>query len=439
MHKSRIALLLLVPVALLLAVAVYWNRQESKKRFNWEDRWTEEAYSARSEQPYGTQVLHRLLENYCADCTLTDITTNVGKVLAADSTLNAGRSCNYVFAGEALYLDSLSTARLLAFVAQGNTAFIASKSVPFDLMFHIYYEECDGAEWDDYKLYYSDKALPVRLKEPNPDQGATLHYARQNEAHPYQWHYIGSAFFCPEYDQRPLGYIEDSLINFASFPHGKGQFLLYTTPLALTNYSLLRPDVRQYAANLLAHLPPGHIYWDAVSAIPEQVSRRRNHSNGGETLPEDHPLKYILQQPSLAWAWYLLLVLAILWIAFRGKRRQRVIPVLPVNENTSWQFINTIANLYFRGRNYRGMSREQMRLFMGWLREKYNLSVSLDHLGIPRTDASFFDNLSLVSEVPQEDIQSIFSLYTASVRYEPTEEMMINLHRAIEGFMKRAK
>lgn len=438
MNNPRIILLIVLSVLLLLAVAIYQTRQ-GQKHFDWEEQWSKEAYNSKSDQPYGTGVLHRLLKTYFQEYTFRDIQTNVGKVLQEDSLLNSSRPCTYIFAGEALYLDSSSTARLLDLVARGNTAFIASKSIPFDLMFHVYYEECEGAEWDDYSMHYVQDSVGIRLKEPDSLKVAYVHYARQNQRQSYRWHHIGREFFCPGHGQRPLGYLEDSLINFASFPHGKGQFLLYTTPLALTNYALLRKETQAYVTGLLSHLTPSHIYWDAVSGVPEQVSRYRNQGNHRERLPEDHPLKYILKQPPLAWAWYLLLAMAVLWVIFGGKRRQSIVPVLAPKENTSWQFINTMANLHFRSRNYRGISREQMRLFLGWLREKYGLSVSLDAIGVPLTNASFLKDLAFMSGVPQEEIQSIFTLYVATIRYEPSQEMMIRLHRQMENFMKVAK
>jgi hypothetical protein len=212
-------------------------------------------------------------------------------------------------------------------------------------------------------------------------------------------------------------------------------------PIAFSNYHLLRKDSRQYAESILSFLPKGNIYWDAYSRVPEMVARRRNQRRGySRQLPSEHPLSYILQQRSLAWAWYLLLGLAAAYLVFRAKRRQRVIPVVAKNENSSYEFISTIANLHFREKNYQNLCVQNMRLFLAQLRDRYGLVTQLDADSLkPRIDSAFVQRLSQVSEVPEQQIQAIFTQYTAAIQYDPTEEMMVQLHLSMEAFFKRAK
>jgi hypothetical protein len=265
-------------------------------------------------------------------------------------------------------------------------------------------------------------------------------FAVQNRPQTYNWHYIESYAFCDSLPQFPLGYVNGNSINFASFPCGKGRFLLHTTPLAFSNFSLLRPETRPYAEGVWSHLSEGNIYWDAVSRVPESVGRRRNGSMSNRGLADEHPLTFILKQPALAWAWYLLAGTAGLWLLFRAKRRQAIIPVLKKNENSSYEFIGTIANLHFREKNYQSLSEQEMKLFLAQLRERYGLVAPIDNqTQLPRTDDDFFRKLAAVSEVPEAVARNIFEQYSASVRYQPTEQMMIDLHLAMEGFLRKAK
>jgi hypothetical protein len=360
--------------------------------------------------------------------------------LVSELPIKKGGTNSYVFVGEALFLDSLSTAHLLNFVKAGNTAFLSSKTIPFDLMFHLYYKECEAAEWNDYEIQ-QDSQVEVSLLAPPMKKPVRLHYARQNQPQTYRWSYIESKFFCKNLPQRPLGYLDTTRINFAEFPLGAGRFLLHTTPIAFSNYQLLRPASREYAESVLAHLPTGNIYWDSYSRVPEMVARRRNQSGGySRQLPTDHPFSFILKQPPLAWAWYLLLGLAGAYLVFRAKRRQRIIPVLPKNENSSYEFIGTIANLHFREKNYQNLCVQNMRLFLAQVRERYGLVAQLDADSLkPRIDAAFLERLAQVSEVPLKQIQGIFTQYAATVQYEPSEDMMIQLHLAMDRFFNQAK
>ena len=405
-------------------------------RYDWRESLVKNAYSERNDQPYGTQILYRFLGDYFPNYKRIDIR----KDLATELPLDSLRRNSYVFVGEGIFLDSLSTTRLLAFVEAGNTALLSSKTIPFDLMFHIYYDECEDAEWNDYEMFEGTRVMASVLM-PELPKPVPLHYARQNQADSYSWNYIESHFFCESLAQRPLGFLNDSLVNFAEFPYGDGRFLLHTSPIAFSNYHLLRKESRSYAESVLSYLPKGNIYWDAYSRVPENIARRRNQEQGySRQLPAEHPLSYILQQAPLAWAWYLLLGLAVAYLIFRAKRRQRIIPVLAKNENSSFEFISTIANLHFREKNYQNLCIQNMRLFLAQVRERYGLVAQLnpDTLKL-RVDENFMDRLAQVSEVPVQQIQDIFTQYTAAVQYEPTEAMMVQLHLSMEAFFKQAK
>lgn len=435
--SNRNTILIVVLLVVSLAGLFYYLYERMQPMYEWDDSsWTKKSYAETSEEPYGTQIFHRLLGRYFEGHTLVNLKANVGNELPSDSSGHY----NYVFVGEALYLDSLSTRALLDFVARGNTALLASKTIPFDLMNYIYYEECEDAIWNDY-AGMEDTVVQLSLAEPEPRGPTPFHYARQNRPAAYTWRHIGRDFFCEGLPQRPIGYLNDSLVNFADFPHGGGHFLLHTNPVAFSNYSLLRPEARTYAEGVLSWLSPGDIYWDAVSRVPEAVGRKRNRSNaGGESPSEKSPLAYILQQPSLAWAWYLLVGLAGVWLLFRSKRRQRIIPVLPKNENSSFEFINTISNLHFRDRNYQGLCAQSMKLFLAHVRERYGVVAPINpETGLPKVDDAFFQRLSAGSEVPESRIRDIFTQYAHTVDYQPTEEMMVNLHLLMEAFFEKAK
>jgi hypothetical protein len=425
-------------LALLLA-AFYFGQKRAKPRFDWqESSWTKKGYSETSDQPYGTQVARRLLDAYFSNKKCVNIEKKVAVELPKEG---ASFPANYVFVGEGMYMDSLDTRCLLDFVAAGNTALISSKSIPFDLMTFVYFSECPNAIWSDYDSH-NDTLTRLSLRTPVlvPDT-IPLQFVQQNRRRAYNWHYIGTQFFCDSLSHVPLGYLDDTFVNFAVFPHGKGRFLLHTTPLAFSNYALTQSDGKTYLEGVLSHLPAGDIYWDAVSRVPEAVSRRRNGSRyDGGGLEDEHLLSFILKQPALAWAWYLLAGLTGVWLLFRAKRRQRIIPVLPKNENTSYEFISTIAQLHFREEDFFNLCVQNMRLFFSDVRERYNLSVPFDNqTKMYQVNDVFVRQLTMASQVPEAQIKDLFRQYEAAVRFQPLEHMAVELHQSIERFWAAAK
>jgi hypothetical protein len=438
MQSNRTPLVIAVIAVLVVAGTLYYYYEQSKPAYDWsETSWQKKTgYAEDNVQPYGTNIAHRLLKKFFPGKKLNNLTSNIASELPADSV---GKGDNYVFIGEALYLDSLGTDRLLRFVEAGNTAFISSKTIPFDLMNYVYFEECEEAYWNDYNEKERISAS-LSLRTPAlPDSTYKYFFAVKNKPTTYNWHFIDTYVFCDSLPHYPLGYFDTTYVNYAVFPYGNGRFLLHTTPLAFTNFSMLRAENRPYAMGVWSHLSNGDIYWDAVSRVPEAVGRRRNGTENNRQLSDEHPLTYILKQPALAWAWYLLACTAGLWLLFRAKRRQAIIPVLKKNENSSYEFIGTIANLHFREKNYKALTEQGMKLFLTHIRERFGLVAVIDpQNNLPRTDDHFFNRLSSVTDIPQSDIRKIFTQYTATVQYEPNEQMMVDLHQAIEGFWQRA-
>lgn len=414
-----------VPILIGLAAgAAFWlfyNNPDGRKRFAWSPN-----YQERSAQPFGTQALFRLLGAYFPNHSLTAITEDLEVALPLETDVPA----TYFFIGQRPYYDSAATAHLLEFVEAGNTAFLCSERIPFDLMFYLYHEECPQAPWSNYQSWITD-SLRLSLKTNENLPKTSVYYADRNQATSFNWAYIPAEHFCPQLPQTPLGYANDSLINFARFPYGKGAFYLHTTPLAFTNYHLLRPAIQRYIEAVLAHLPEGDIYWDVKYRDPEDIQRYRA---SGQRPPSEHPLKHLLRQPSLAWAWYLALALAALYALFRSKRRQRIVPLWPRKENHSFEYVNAIAQMHFRQGNYRYLCVQIMKTFLQQVRERFGLAPPPDVEGLLSVPGDFVQRLAETARVPAGDVQIIFSNYAASLIYPPTEQNVIVLRSNIRHF-----
>ena len=427
MLKRKYILVLILAVVLATATLMLLFRNPSK-RFDWRETYDEE-----SRQPYGAYVIYELLQGFFPDAPVEVMRDSLSGVLPGEN-----ESANYVFIGQALYMDSSDVNALLHFVEAGNLAFISSKTIPYDLMFHLYYEECDDIYWEDYNVLY-DTTVHLNFEHARlrADTGYAFTYLARQEARPYSWSYIEPFYFCEEETGlAPIGMMNDSLANFARVRYGEGFFYLHTTPIAFSNLQLLEEPGLEYANRAFSHLQPGPIYWDRYSRAPEWMGRRMNNRNNylsNRELSKESPLQYILGQPPLAWAWYLLLALGVLFLIFRAKRKQRIIPVRDTNVNTSLAFISTIGRLYFIQNNHKKLALQQMKLFRAFLRERYFIQ-SRD------LDKSFMERLAHKSEIPEETIEKIILLYK-NIRNSSfvSENTLIDFHRLLDGFYKNCR
>jgi hypothetical protein len=428
MWKQKNLIYYLLVLLVLATLAILFSR--SKERIDWQ-----ETYDEKSRQPYGTFVIHELLRDFFPGQPLEVLGQDWSKQLPPEPVQS-----NYVFIGEALYMDTASLSALLHFVEAGNRAFISSKTIPYDLMFFLYFEECNYYDWDDYRQYPDTAAVlnftHATLSDP---AGFAFRYRYNDQYLPYPWNYIPEAYFCElNVGLVPIGRYDNSLANFARVPYGKGFFYLHTVPLAFSNFSLLDERGAEYASRAFSHLLPGPIFFDRHSRIGEQQGRQRNQqrSSGISTsrgLSERSPLQYILSQPPLAWAWYLLLALGLLYVLFRAKRRQRIIPILEPNTNTSLEFLNTIGRLYFLQNNHRQLILQQMSLWQSFVRERYNLPAH-------ELDESLLEKLAHKSGVERDLLDKTTLMYRNVERSAfVSENTLIEFHRLLERFYQTCK
>ena len=421
--------LIIFGIAALVILTFFIYFRSSKAVYDWS-----ETYEEASKEPYGTFVVHELLKSFFTNETFDEIRESVFEDLPLDN-VNFG---NYVFVGEALYMDTSDVNTLLSFVENGNTAFISSKTIPYDLMFYVYYTECNDYYWDDYNEVEDTMArINMFHRDLEEPIGFLYKFLQRADAEPYRWQYIDSVYFCDEtYSFIELGAVNDTLVNFAKIPYGEGFFYLHTTPLAFTNFQLIDEAGLAYANKVFSHLDDGPIYWDAYSRVPEEVGRRRNQSSGinsNRRLSDQGPLTYILSQPPLAWAWYVALALALLYFLFRARRNQRIIPVLEQKKNTSLDFISTIGSLYFIQNDHRKLCLQKMKLFLSFIRDRYSINTNT-------TDQLFFDRLAAKSEIPMQIIEKIFLYYkNISGSSFTSEQTLIDFHLEMDKFYKNCK
>ena len=413
---------IIVAIVALIVFLIFAQLAKVEEEINWE-----EDYSEGSLDPYGVLVINELLRNYFPDQTYYEISEGLS------SELKTGEVANYVFIGEAQYLDSSDVSQLLDFVSKGSNAFIISKTVDFDLMDQVYFESCNGRAWDEFESVF-ESGIKLSLDHPvlKPDSSFSFNYYNLYRKRPYFWHYLDSVYFCEKsFSFVPLGTFDEDKINFARVAFGNGHFYFHTNPLVFTNIHLVEAHGSTYASRVFSHLVEGPIYWDNYSRVPEFIGKIQN--SGSADGPQQTPLSYVLSQPSLAWAWYLSLVLALLYLLFRAKRKQRIIPVLETNNNTSLEFISTIGSLYFIQNDHRKLSLQKLRLFQAFVRDRYHIPTKV-------MDQEFTEKLTAKSEVHKSIIDRIVlfqkNIYSSNFVSEKT---LIDLHQVIDQFYKNCK
>ena len=199
---------------------------------------------------------------------------------------------------------------------------------------------------------------------------------------------------------------------------GKGNIFISTTPLLFTNYNILYGNYR-YPFVALSYLRGNSIVWDEFYKPnkPEVSS----------------PLRYILTQPALTAAYYLLMIAILFYLLFRGKRKQRVIPVILPHGNLSLEFANTLGQLYFNNGNNKDIALKKYNHFCDYLRNKFFVKNMSD-------DDEFCRQLSESSGVDFITVSHIFK-YARIINSHAwtSDEELIYFNSKIEEFYNKTK
>lgn len=212
-----------------------------------------------------------------------------------------------------------------------------------------------------------------------------------------------------------LAFNGDSLPTFIEIPWGEGRILWHCNPALFTNYNLLTRNNHSYLSKCLSYLPAkGTTLWDEYYKVGRI---------GAKT-----PLRVILSQPSLAWAWRLSLASIFLFIIFNMKRKQRAIPIVKPPRNTTLEFADTIGRLYLQHGDHQDLANKMVVFFKDYVRRK--LYLPLQHFNTQEATL-----LSMKTGLDLDWIKSLLQRCQQVQQAEKlSEEQMKKLHEQLSQF-----
>ena len=203
--------------------------------------------------------------------------------------------------------------------------------------------------------------------------------------------------------------------SFIKIRFGKGNIYLHSDPMFLTNYYLLKPGYERYAQDVFSYFPNRETVWF--------METRDIRSNS--------PLRFVLANPGLRYAWWLLLAGLLIFVFFNAKRRQRVIPEIPELKNKSAEFVKSIGNLYLQEGDFHDMMAKKAQYFLNRIR----MDLLIDTHSL---DEDFCKKLQLKTGKPVEKIDEAVSLikkaqdpYAAVIK-----EDLIRMNRLLDDILK---
>jgi hypothetical protein len=412
-------------VIIVFVVLLYYFGRGSAEETYVTDDWTE-TYDPSDKGPYGTYVMKELLDTVGLFGNFLELNEDLKETLEDNPEVND----IYFFIGAENYLDDSSCMYLLDFVNAGNTVFMSSRYFPYDLLDEILYDPDDVFEeavWDSAQYF---KFLHPQIANGRYE----YNYVYNNKVEEKFWYYFNPEAFDLGWGDTvvALGTNTKDQWNYIRIEYGGGLIYLHSTPYLFTNISLMRREGFRYAEKVLEHIPPGRVQWDRYNLTSHyEYNDGDNEGGGGEERRS--MLEFILKNPPLLWGSILLIIGAILYALFKGKRMQKIVPAAELKENTSLRYINTLASLYMQERKHNKLIRLKEKTFLNFIADHYYISCK-------EPDAKFIEKVAIKSQVSKEEITDIFDRFRKLERMgQVTDEQLIVLHKKIENFYKKCR
>jgi hypothetical protein len=366
------------------------------------------SYTSISKIPFGCFVLFNELPSLFPNSEIQSVEESIYDVLIKnDSSITS----NYILINDNIYLDEQETNQILEYVAKGNQVFIATTELRGKLADTLNIEILQE---------YTIKEDTVNVDFTHTDLNKNIYEFERG---------VNTAFFTSldTLNTEILGHIhfKDNTFlnneknvkqvkpNFIKTSFGKGSFIINTLPIAFTNYYLLS-DKSSYSANSFSYLHNNLLYWDDYKKSGRKVI--------------SSPMRFVLNQPALKWSYYLVLCGLLLFVIFKAKREQRIIPVIKPLENSSVEFARTVGSLYHQSKDYTNLNSKKINYFLTYIRNRYYINTTvLNERLVTQLAAKAGKNI--------EETKSLID-FMLSLKNKPihTEQDTLNLAQKINTF-----
>ncbi|MDB5033466.1 MAG: hypothetical protein JWQ98_707 [Chlorobi bacterium] len=400
-----------IPLAVVGIIAII-ARILAPREVNWSP-----SFTRNDKVPYGTYILYDLLPDLFHDASIASSTGPAYNALGSGhleytagddrDPRHTGEEMNYIIINTEFSPDELDRTALFDFVDAGSRVFVAAESFGSDFADSLHIDIAGN-----YNVFGGDSSkVAINFTSPSLKSAVPYSYRRM----------VADRYF-KDFDTASTEILGINTLgepNFIRVRYGRGAFYLSALPYAFTNYNVLDAKNGEYIYKALSYLPPATVIWDEYYKVGRRVITS--------------PMRYVLSQEALAWAFYIGLIGVACFMLFMGKRRQRIIPEIRPLPNTTLQFAATVSQLYFQHADHRNIAEKRITYFLDYLRIRFGITSS-DLRG------DFHRLVASRSGVDEEEVRMVFDRIEQVRRASSlTDQQLMKINAAIEGFQKRGR
>lgn len=333
-------------LVVIIGLYVFYEFQKPKE-FNWTT-----TYHANHSLPFGAAATHGLIKDLFDNEALTSVYKTVYELVNEDSTKD-----NLLIIADGIGLDNNDVNALLTHVDAGGTAMLSAKNIGGKLLDTLGF----SINVENPKLAFDFKAIQEALSVESTETISLKLSNTDNQEYYVSTIATTSYFSTLEKDKfETLAVNEAGKAVLVRYKNLKGDLFISTLPLLFTNYFVLDDNTTDLTAAVL-------------SLFPKDVPLLHNEYYQLGRLEAQTPLRVILSNPSLKWAFFVLIFTLLIFVFFEAKRRQRIIPLITPLKNMSIEFVETLGRLYYKQSNHLKLAKKRVHYWKDFVRTHYNL------------------------------------------------------------------
>ena len=366
-----------------------------------------ESFSKKDKNPFGASIAYRQVKSLYASNSIRDVRQPFSKTWKEISDSGS----LYICITGSLFVNEEEADAMLQYVDAGNDLFISAAYID-----DVLQQKINCTTKVNFNQVFGAMAFT---------QTSTRSLVEPDSAYSYFYYPFNNYFLKIDSGRtRVVGVNDDLMPNSIVYFHGRGKLYLHCDPRAFSNYFLLKDSNFKYMQQSLAFtsVVPGHVYWDDHY---NKLRRRKGEDDNFSTLSE------IMKHPPLVYAFWLTLLLLLLYVLFGGKRVQRIIEQRKPNENTTVTFTETIGRLYLQKKDNKNISDKMITYFNEFIRNKYFLNTN-------SINEDFITALSRKSGVQRESVDSLYRTITSAQSSDHLDDyQLLSLNEQIQNFNKK--
>ena len=413
MTKRTKVILSLVILLLILIVFIFYEI-----RYKPDADWRRN-FDLNSEEPFGTKLFCDLIKAQNGE----DNVLYYSKDFYFDSILPGDYS--YIYIADR-YVSYEKADSIIDFIRNGDDAMIIA-GINF---MHI---PIDSSQLDTINI---DSQYNVRSYiEASSIYDSIINYkfvTKQDTSDIYNFEFYTNHFWNPKLNHfnffieqesdsmEFLAYMQDTSAILARMKFDSNYLYVHLIPDLISNVASRQKAFLPHFNHISGYLTGKKILLDHPMMAPKEYFENINKS----------PLSYILSQRSLRWAYYIILMLLLLYLFIGGKRKFKAVDLLEKNENTSIEYIKIQSELYRQQEQHEKLINQMRSNFYYWVKSRYF---------IEKLEQDFAEKLSRKSKVEKTTIDRLLNKLNNNKIDDLSDDQLIVLNKQIESLKSKAK